>query len=78
MNVFGIEQQIATVLARGTGTDANAMQLSRGGVATALVGIPNRYMHSAVEMVSLEDLDRAADILANFASGLTGEEDFTP
>ena len=38
-------------------TDANAMQLARGGVATGLVSVPNRYMHSAVEMVSLDDLD---------------------
>ena len=45
---------------RGTGTDANAMQLSRAGVATALVGIPNRYMHSPVEIVSLNDVERAA------------------
>ena len=45
---------------RATGTDANAMQLSRDGVATGLVGIPNRYMHSPVEVVSLDDLDRAA------------------
>src|ERR1035437_2474288 len=42
---------------RATGTDANAMQLSRGGCAAALVSVPNRYMHSPVEMVSLRDLD---------------------
>jgi putative aminopeptidase FrvX len=35
-------------------------------------------MHSAVEMVSLEDLDRAADLLAAFVVGLTGDEDFRP
>src|SRR5262249_12419091 len=40
---------------RPTGTDANVMQLSRDGVATGLVGIPNRYMHSPVEVVSLDD-----------------------
>jgi endoglucanase len=63
---------------RATPTDANAIQISRGGVATALVSIPNRYMHSPVEMISLEDLDRAADLLAGFASGLRGDEDFRP
>ena len=42
---------------RATGTDANAMQLSRGGVAATLVSIPNRYMHTPVEMISLKDLD---------------------
>ena len=63
---------------RGTGTDANAIQISRAGVATGLVSIPNRYMHSAVEMVSLDDLERCADLLAGFLTGLTGDEDFTP
>ncbi len=63
---------------RATGTDANTMQISRAGVATGLVSIANRYMHSAVEMVSLDDLDRAADLLAEFALRLTGNEDFTP
>jgi endoglucanase len=63
---------------RGTGTDANAMQMARAGVATGLVSIPNRYMHSAVEMCSLEDIDRAADLLAAFAAGLEANTDFTP
>lgn len=63
---------------RGTGTDANAMQLSRAGVATGLVSIPNRYMHSAVEMISLDDLDACADLLAEFALGIEAAADFTP
>ncbi|NLC58803.1 MAG: M42 family metallopeptidase [Armatimonadetes bacterium] len=63
---------------RGTGTDANAMQTSRGGVATALVSIPNRYMHSPVETVSLRDLQHAAELLAAFVLRLTAETDFTP
>ena len=63
---------------RATGTDANAMQLARAGVATAVVSIPNRYMHSAVEMCSLDDLDKAADLLAAFAVGLEKDTDFTP
>jgi endoglucanase len=58
--------------------DANALQLNRAGVATGLVSLPNRYMHSAVEMVSLEDIDHAADLLAAFVGGLTGDEDFRP
>jgi endoglucanase len=65
-------------LGRGSGTDANAMQLARAGVATALVSIPNRYMHSAVEMISLDDLDKAADLLAHFAMRLKPDADFTP
>jgi endoglucanase len=63
---------------RGTGTDANAMQMARAGVATGLVSIPNRYMHSAVEMCSLEDIDRAADLLATFAAEIEANADFTP
>lgn len=63
---------------RATGTDANAIQISRSGVATGLVSIPNRYMHSPVEVISLADLDHAADLLAQFAINLTGDEDFTP
>jgi len=65
-------------IGKGTGTDANAIQLSRGGVAAGLVSVPNRYMHSAVEMISLGDIDRCADMLAAFAVSLTGSEDFTP
>ncbi len=63
---------------RATGTDANAIQVNRAGVATGLVSIPNRYMHSAVEMVSLEDLDQSAELLARFASSLEPGRDFTP
>ena len=63
---------------RATGTDANSLQINRAGVATGLVSIPNRYMHSAVEMISLTDIDRAADLLAEFALSLTGDDDFTP
>src|SRR5262245_9919705 len=58
--------------------DSNALQISRAGVATGLVSIPNRYMHSAVEMISLEDIDRAANLLAEFVVTLTDDEDFTP
>ena len=65
-------------IGRATPNDTNALQVSRAGVATGLVSIPNRYMHSAVEMVSLEDIDRAADLLAGFAMRVTPEDDFTP
>jgi len=63
---------------KATGTDANSIQVSRAGVATGLVSIPNRYMHSPVEMVALQDVDQAADLLARFAEGLGPDEDFTP
>jgi endoglucanase len=63
---------------RGTGTDANAIQLARGGVAAGLISVPNRYMHSAVEMISLDDIDQCADLLAEFALGIEEDADFTP
>jgi endoglucanase len=61
-----------------TGTDANTMQISRAGVATGLVSIPNRYMHSPVELISLDDIDRAATLLAEFALALDEDADFRP
>ncbi len=63
---------------RATPNDANMLQVSRAGVATGLVAVPNRYMHSAVETISLDDLDRAADLLAAFARELSPDDDFTP
>ncbi|HEY4313643.1 MAG TPA: M42 family metallopeptidase [Pirellulales bacterium] len=63
---------------RATGTDANAMQVSRAGMATGLVSIPNRYMHSPVEMISLTDIDHTANLLAGFALSVKSTDDFTP
>ncbi|MFM7844856.1 MAG: M42 family metallopeptidase [Planctomycetota bacterium] len=63
---------------RAVPNDANALQISRSGVATGLVSIPNRYMHSAVETISLDDVDQAAELLAEFAAQLNGDEDFRP
>ncbi len=63
---------------RATGTDANAIQISRAGVAAGLVGIPNRYMHTAVEVVHLDDLDAAATLLAEFCAGVSPADDWTP
>jgi endoglucanase len=63
---------------RATGTDANVIQLSRDGVATGLIGIPNRYMHSPVEVVCLQDLERAAHLLAEFSATVTPDIDWTP
>jgi tetrahedral aminopeptidase len=63
---------------RGTGTDANAMQLARGGSAAALVSIPNRYMHSSVEIVSLDDLDATVDLIAETIAAMSGKESFIP
>lgn len=62
---------------RSTSTDADAIQLAREGVATGLVSIPNRYMHSPNEMVSLDDLDRAATLIAEVCRRVTAATDFT-
>jgi endoglucanase len=63
---------------RGTGTDANAMQLSRGGVATGLIGIPNRYMHTPVELVSLTDVENASKLIAEWILSLKANTSFIP
>jgi endoglucanase len=63
---------------RGTGTDANAIQLSRGGKAAALISIPLRYMHTPTEVLSLKDLDSAVKLLARFVLDLKPGCDFTP
>ncbi len=63
---------------RATGTDANAMQLSRGGCAAALVSVPTRYMHSPVEVVSLKDLESSAELIAETVAAMTGRENFIP
>jgi putative aminopeptidase FrvX len=62
---------------RDTSTDADAIHIAREGVATALVSIPNRYMHSPNEMVSIDDLDRAAELIAEACRGVTETTDFT-
>lgn len=65
-------------LATAASNDAAQLQLSRGGVATGLVCIPNRYMHSPVEVISLYDLDHAANLIAQFGASLDSQSDFTP
>ena len=62
---------------RFTSTDADGIHLTRDGVATALLSLPNRYMHSPNELVSLDDLDRAADLIAEACRAVTADTDFT-
>ncbi len=52
---------------RATATDADAIHLSRAGVATALVSVPARYLHSPVELCQLDDVANAAKLIAAFA-----------
>jgi putative aminopeptidase FrvX len=63
---------------RDTGTDADAIYNAMRGIPTGLVSVPNRYMHSPNEMVAIEDLDRAARLLAAFARRLDPSTDFIP
>ncbi|MHB1136877.1 MAG: M42 family metallopeptidase [Coriobacteriia bacterium] len=63
---------------RGTGTDANAIQLSRGGKAAALVSVALRYMHTPTEVLALEDVVNTAKLLAAFVRRLDPATDFTP
>ena len=63
---------------RGTANDTNVLQLTRAGVATAAIGIPNRYMHTPVEIVSLDDVDTAAELVAELVSTTRADATFTP
>lgn len=51
---------------RWTGTDADAIFVQRGGIPVASLGLPNRYMHSPVEVIHLGDLEKMADLMAAF------------
>ncbi len=61
---------------RGTGTDANAIQLS--GAATALIAIPNRYMHTASEIISLDDVENIVKLVVNLIKSIKEEDTFIP
>jgi endoglucanase len=64
--------------ARGTGTDANAIQLNRNGVATALISIPLRHMHSPCELISLKDLEAVSNLLTAVIEKITPRTSFIP
>jgi putative aminopeptidase FrvX len=61
---------------RGTGTDADAIHLSRAGIPTALISVPLRYMHSPVELCELEDVANAAKLIAALAQRLRADTSF--
>jgi len=62
---------------RETSTDADAIHIAREGVATGIVAVPNRYMHSPNELVSIQDLDHAAELIAEACRAVTAKTDFT-
>jgi len=61
------------LMPRGSGTDALAMQIVADGIATLVIGIPLRYMHTPVEMVAWKDIQRAGHLLASFIAELPGD-----
>ena len=81
LSVAAEKEKIAlqhTASPRATGTDANVMQISRNGVATALVKIPLRYMHTPVETVSLGDLEDAAKLIVAALGRIKSKDEFIP
>ncbi len=60
-----------------TGTDADAIHANRGGVATLVLSIPNRYMHSPNELISLSDLDNAVKLVTAFIQSLDDKVDLS-
>jgi putative aminopeptidase FrvX len=62
---------------RDTSTNADAIHIAREGVATGLVSVPNRYMHSPNELVSLDDVDKTCTLLAEVCRAVTPKTDFT-
>lgn len=77
----GVALEISTPIqaaGRASGTDADAMLRSGAGVAPGLVSIPNRYMHSPNEVISLKDLVDAARLIAGFVRTITPASDFRP
>lgn len=62
--------------ARPTGTDARAIQMARSGVATGVLSIPLRYMHTPSELVDLEDIENGVKLLVAFAKSLKKGENF--
>jgi endoglucanase len=61
---------------RTTGTDADAIQFTRAGIATGLVSCPNRYMHSPNEIVDLEDLENCARLISAYLKTFDADADF--
>lgn len=63
---------------RATPTDANVIQVNRAGVATGIVAVPVRYLHTPVEIVSLEDVKNAIKLLQHFILEVHAKESFIP
>lgn len=65
-------------ISRGSGTDANAIQINRAGAAAGLISIPNRYMHSASEVLALRDVEATVKLIAAFIRKLKPSTNLIP
>ena len=63
-------------MSSSSGTDTDVIFWTRGGIASALISLPNRYMHSPVEVVNLKDLEFIPQLLAAFVRSLKSGEEF--
>ncbi len=63
---------------RATPTDADPIQITRAGVAAALVSIPLRYMHTPVEIIAVKDLDATVDLLAAAIAAMKPGQNWIP
>ena len=73
----GIAYQIDPQAA-GTGTDTDVIQVARAGVATGLVSIPCRYLHTGSEIASLKDIDEVAELLSRFVLAINAQTNVIP
>jgi endoglucanase len=73
----GIPYQM-DVAGGGTSMDGNAMQLNRAGMAVGITGVPLRYMHTPVELISLTDIENCAKLMAAYCRSVKPDTDFTP
>ena len=63
-------------ISSNSGTDTDVIFWTRGGIPSALISLPNRYMHSPVEVVSLKDLEQIPQLMSAFAWSLKKGEQF--
>jgi endoglucanase len=63
-------------MSNSSGTDTDVIFWTRGGIPSGLISLPNRYMHSPVELVSLKDLEQIPQLMAAFALSLRSGEEF--
>jgi endoglucanase len=63
-------------MSNSSGTDTDVIFWTRGGIPSGLISLPNRYMHSPVELVNLKDLEEIPKLMAAFALSLKAGEQF--